>query len=117
MGEDTQWVLGQRADTLPGPKSFQTPQRSASAILRPLHLPVRRAMVGSACLRLCQLKRTPDRKVQEWRPARAGGQGEKEPLKQANSAYGTVILFSHVPGQPVGDMIQFAEKLLPLQYK
>ena len=63
VGEDPQWALGQKADTLPGLESFHTPQRNASDILRPLYLPVHRVIVGSAGWGLCQLKQTPGRRV------------------------------------------------------
>lgn len=42
----------------------------------------------------------PARKVQQWGlEPRAGGQGEKVPLKQTNEeCSGALMLFSHVPG-------------------
>ena len=63
VGEDPLWVLGQKADTLPGLESSHTPQRNSSGILGTLHLPVHRVIVGSACWGLGQLKQTPGRRV------------------------------------------------------
>ena len=63
VGKDPSWVLGQKADTLPGLESFHTPQRNFSGILGRLQLPVHRVIVGSACWGLGQLKQTPGRRV------------------------------------------------------
>lgn len=72
--------MGQRVDTAPGPESFQTLERTV--ILRRF-LRLCRGWQWDVCTpRSLSMKADPSGKVQQRRPAWAGGQGKEELLKQ-----------------------------------